>query len=333
MDTGKFENEILNTPLEDMNFGVRAYHVLKRAGLTVAGDLNNYTDKELLRLRNLGSRSLKEIIYRAMPYGIVIKKELDTSFYKELYEKYKIVDIDEGEDRIESLYLNEKSYRILKKAKIDFLMELHGMSLSELSNIKGMTKDALEEILEKSNKRGVKIVESNKSISKEQWRGLKMTRENMLMSLKSGISIWDFDGVLCTYRAEENLTHVTEKEYLRRFIGDKDIYGASWAPNTIKDIIRGLDRNNVYVLSDMAHTFELRKKTSFIKANYPSIKEDNILFARSEYKAIVIDEMYNQFLHKYVSKKSDIIMIEDSLEVIGSIEELGYTCYHISMFL
>lgn len=158
---------------------------------------------------------------------------------------------------------------------------------------------------------------------------------HMLNKLQGKIVIFDFDGVLYTYRAEKNKTHVTEEEYLRRFIGDKanDVYAASWAPASMSELIAKLDPNLVYVLSDMAHTFELRKKQELIREYYPNIKEENVLFTRSSYKGIVIDEMYNEIFSKMGYAKQDIIMVEDSLDVIQSIEKFGYTCYHISMFI
>lgn len=156
---------------------------------------------------------------------------------------------------------------------------------------------------------------------------------NILEQLKDKIVLFDFDGVLCTYRADKLKTHVSEDEYLRRFIGDKDVYYASWAPETVKNIVSKLNPDNVYVLSDMAHTFELRKKTEFIGKEYPSIKPENILFTRSNYKGIVIDEMYNQRIFGEGYSKSDIILIDDQLDVIQLVEELGYTCYHVSLLL
>jgi len=52
----------LETPIEEVEFSVRAYNCLKRAGIHTIQDLVNKKEVEVTKIRNLGKKSLKEVI-------------------------------------------------------------------------------------------------------------------------------------------------------------------------------------------------------------------------------------------------------------------------------
>ena len=52
----------LETPIEEIEFSVRAYDCLKRAGIHTVQDLINKREVEVTKIRNLGKKSLKEVI-------------------------------------------------------------------------------------------------------------------------------------------------------------------------------------------------------------------------------------------------------------------------------
>ena len=52
----------LETPIEEIEFSVRAYNCLKRAGVNTVQDLINKKEVEVTKIRNLGKKSLKEVI-------------------------------------------------------------------------------------------------------------------------------------------------------------------------------------------------------------------------------------------------------------------------------
>jgi len=60
--------------LEDMDFSVRAYNCLKRVGINTLQDLSEHTEEEFMRVRNLGRRSLQEVIDKCKEYGVEIKR-------------------------------------------------------------------------------------------------------------------------------------------------------------------------------------------------------------------------------------------------------------------
>lgn len=65
----------LETPIEELDFSVRAYNCLKRAGVHTLQDLVNKSDAEVMKIRNLGKKSLKEVLDKV--------KELDLNFKEE----------------------------------------------------------------------------------------------------------------------------------------------------------------------------------------------------------------------------------------------------------
>ncbi len=50
-----------NMPIEDLDLTVRSYNCLKRAGITTVDEITQRTEDEMMRIRNLGKKSFKEI--------------------------------------------------------------------------------------------------------------------------------------------------------------------------------------------------------------------------------------------------------------------------------
>lgn len=61
--------------IEDMELSVRSYNCLKRAGVDTIEQLAGKSLEELMRMRNLGRRSVEEIVAMAAEFGITIKSE------------------------------------------------------------------------------------------------------------------------------------------------------------------------------------------------------------------------------------------------------------------
>ena len=60
----------LETPIEELDFSVRAYNCLKRAGVHTLQDLVNKSDAEVMKIRNLGKKSLKEVLDKVEEMGL-----------------------------------------------------------------------------------------------------------------------------------------------------------------------------------------------------------------------------------------------------------------------
>ena len=60
----------LETPIEEIEFSVRAYNCLKRAGIHTMQDLIDKREVEVTKIRNLGKKSLKEVIDKVKEMGL-----------------------------------------------------------------------------------------------------------------------------------------------------------------------------------------------------------------------------------------------------------------------
>ena len=64
----------LETPIEEIEFSVRAYNCLKRAGINTVEDLINKKESEVNKIRNLGKKSLKEVLDKVKEMGLSFKE-------------------------------------------------------------------------------------------------------------------------------------------------------------------------------------------------------------------------------------------------------------------
>ena len=65
----------LETTIEDLDFSVRAYNCLKRAGIHNLQDLVNKSESDMMKIRNLGKKSLKEVLDKVRDLGLVLRDE------------------------------------------------------------------------------------------------------------------------------------------------------------------------------------------------------------------------------------------------------------------
>jgi DNA-directed RNA polymerase subunit alpha len=67
-DSGK--EKILEMTVEELDFSVRSYNCLKRAGINTVSDLTAMTEEELMKVRNLGRKSLEEVLQKINSLGL-----------------------------------------------------------------------------------------------------------------------------------------------------------------------------------------------------------------------------------------------------------------------
>ncbi|NJP40822.1 DNA-directed RNA polymerase subunit alpha [Oscillospiraceae bacterium HV4-5-C5C] len=63
-------SRMLDTAIEDMDFSVRTYNCLKRAGINTVGDLAARSEEDMMKVRNLGKKSLEEVIQKLEDMGL-----------------------------------------------------------------------------------------------------------------------------------------------------------------------------------------------------------------------------------------------------------------------
>ena len=71
------QQKILAMAIEDMDLSVRSYNCLKRANIHTVEDLTKKTEDEMLKVRNLGRKSLDEVILKLQSYGLSLANKED----------------------------------------------------------------------------------------------------------------------------------------------------------------------------------------------------------------------------------------------------------------
>jgi DNA-directed RNA polymerase subunit alpha len=72
-DNGK--EKALEMTIEELDLSVRSFNCLKRAGINTVEDLVNKSEEEMMKVRNLGRKSLEEVIWKLASLGFNLHKE------------------------------------------------------------------------------------------------------------------------------------------------------------------------------------------------------------------------------------------------------------------
>ena len=71
------KEKVLEMTIEELDLSVRSFNCLKRAGIDTVEDLVSRTEEEMIRVRNLGKKSLEEVIAKLHSLGLEMKREED----------------------------------------------------------------------------------------------------------------------------------------------------------------------------------------------------------------------------------------------------------------
>ena len=69
------KEKVLEMPIEELELSVRSYNCLKRAGIATVEDLANRSESDMMKVRNLGKKSLDEVINKLHSLGLDFVKE------------------------------------------------------------------------------------------------------------------------------------------------------------------------------------------------------------------------------------------------------------------
>lgn len=69
------QSKVLTLPIEEMDFSVRSYNCLKRANINTVEDLVSKSKSDMLKVRNLGLKSIEEVIQKLETYGLALRPE------------------------------------------------------------------------------------------------------------------------------------------------------------------------------------------------------------------------------------------------------------------
>ena len=71
------KEKVLEMTIEELDLSVRSFNCLKRAGMDTVEDLTSSTEADMMKVRNLGKKSLDEVINKLHSLGLSLKKEED----------------------------------------------------------------------------------------------------------------------------------------------------------------------------------------------------------------------------------------------------------------
>lgn len=71
------KEKVLEMTIEELDMSVRSFNCLKRAGIDTVEDLTNRTEDDMIKVRNLGKKSLEEVIEKLHSLGLELKHEED----------------------------------------------------------------------------------------------------------------------------------------------------------------------------------------------------------------------------------------------------------------
>ena len=67
--------KVLEMPIEELELSVRSFNCLKRSGISTVGDLTNKTENDMMKVKNLGKKSLEEVIAKLHDLGLNLTEE------------------------------------------------------------------------------------------------------------------------------------------------------------------------------------------------------------------------------------------------------------------
>ena len=69
------DDRVLDRTIEELDLSVRSYNCLKRAGINTVVDLTEKTEPEMMKVRNLGRKSLEEVKVKLADLGLGLKND------------------------------------------------------------------------------------------------------------------------------------------------------------------------------------------------------------------------------------------------------------------
>ena len=69
------KEKVLEMTIEELDLSVRSYNCLKRAGINTVLELANKSEDDMMKVRNLGRKSLEEVKAKLDELGLGLRKE------------------------------------------------------------------------------------------------------------------------------------------------------------------------------------------------------------------------------------------------------------------
>ena len=73
--TDNEKEKVLDLTIDELDLSVRSFNCLKRAGINTVEDLIGRSEEDMMKVRNLGRKSLEEVIAKLNSFGFTLKKD------------------------------------------------------------------------------------------------------------------------------------------------------------------------------------------------------------------------------------------------------------------
>jgi DNA-directed RNA polymerase subunit alpha len=68
------KDKVLEMTIEELDLSVRSYNCLKRAGINSVEELTQKTEEDMIKVRNLGRKSLEEVVQKLNELGLSLNE-------------------------------------------------------------------------------------------------------------------------------------------------------------------------------------------------------------------------------------------------------------------
>lgn len=201
------ESKYMNISIDDMELSVRSYNCLKRAGINNVYELLNKSFEDLKRVRNLGRKSMYEVLDKLT----------------------EIVDVMPAGLLWVNLLPLDSEVKELLEGKIETVEELISMDFYELLKMVGYKKDAFRMIVEAIEKKGYHLMDYSEEETLEEYinkrSAIALTRlvndASILKKLKEhGISDVESLQELCMEDIEEEFSKLQIKQLIEELLNN-----------------------------------------------------------------------------------------------------------------
>lgn len=221
---------IKSTSIGDIeNISVRSYNALKRSGRNTLEDICLTTEDEFMKIRNLGRKSMEEIISiidgLLNPYGYTYKSFLD--MYESLDDSAKNITISIKSPAAMAILKKFDTISTTSEAK-KLAKELYHLRDSEINDINSKINDAKKHILELNNEIRIKKDKINSLSMENQYLAnrINMISPSKITDVSKGKSVIVDFGIVPAYLEGKDYTrYVAGMKILIYYLFYDMIYG------------------------------------------------------------------------------------------------------------
>lgn len=144
---GMQDNGANITTIKELGLGARLYNILNRAGIKTTKDLENTSLRQFSEMRNMGEKTLQDLLTKMDSLGIKAKDELSNTEINSPEQKRKPID---------ALGFSTRLYNALDRAKIATIEDLSNTTVDEFLRMRYMGEKTFDELMTKMDSFGIK---------------------------------------------------------------------------------------------------------------------------------------------------------------------------------